>query len=62
MTDTDDTHESFDAHVHMVMANLPISDTKILELQSQDKRWLGVTAANQNRTRRMAESQRQCLK
>ena len=62
MTDTDDTHESFDAHVHMVMANLPISDTKILELQSQDKRWLGVTAANQNLTRRMSESQRQCLK
>ena len=27
---TDDTHESFDAQVHMVMANLPFSDTKTL--------------------------------
>ena len=25
---TRDTHESFDAQVHMVMANLPSSDTK----------------------------------
>ena len=28
LTDTDDTHESFDAQVQTVMANLPIPDTK----------------------------------
>ena len=28
LTDTDDTHESFDAQVQTAMANLPIPDTK----------------------------------
>lgn len=35
LQDTDNTHESFDAQVHMVMANLPISDTNISEPQSK---------------------------
>ena len=34
---THDTHESFDAQVYMVMANLPFSDTKILELKSKTR-------------------------
>ena len=34
---THDTHKSFDAQVHMVMANLPFSDTKILELKSKTR-------------------------
>ena len=37
LQDTDNTHEYFDAQVHMVMANLPISDTKILEPQSKTR-------------------------
>ena len=37
LTDTDDTHESFDAQVQTAMANLPIPDTKILELQSKTR-------------------------
>ena len=37
LQDTDNTHESFDAQVHMVMANLPISDTNILEPQSKTR-------------------------
>ena len=34
---THDTHESFDAQVHMVMADLPFSDTKTLELKSKTR-------------------------
>ena len=37
LTNTDDTYESFDAQVQTAMANLPIQDTKILELQSKTR-------------------------
>lgn len=37
LQDTDNTHGSFDAQVHMVMANLSILDTNILEPQSKTR-------------------------
>ena len=37
LKDTDDTHEAFYAQVHTVMTNLPISDTKISELQARTR-------------------------
>ena len=37
LKDTDDTHEAFDVQVHTVMTNLPISDTKISELQAKTR-------------------------
>ena len=37
LKDTNDTHEAFDAQLHTVMANLPVSDTKISELQAHTR-------------------------
>ena len=54
---THDTHESFDAQVHMVMANLPFSDTKILELKSETRDEPALQQLIRIVTR-MAESQR----
>ena len=32
LRETDDTHEAFDAQVHLVVANLPVSDQKMSDL------------------------------
>ena len=37
LKDTDDTHEAFNAKVHIMMTNLPISHTKIPELQAKTR-------------------------
>ena len=37
LKDPDDTHEASDVKVHNVMTNLPISDTKISELQAKTR-------------------------
>ena len=34
LNEVDDLHEAFDAQVHSVMTNLPVSDQKILDLQA----------------------------
>lgn len=34
LRETDDTHEAFDAQVHLVVANLPVSDQKMSDLQA----------------------------
>ena len=34
LNDVDDTHEAFDAQVHLVVTSLPVSDQKMLDLQA----------------------------